>query len=54
MASVRFVCSDNPLLIVNGRINLIEAPQVRRGRPRVTQEAAHIVQTQTALQAVAH
>jgi hypothetical protein len=38
------VDNENPLLIVNGRINLVET-QVRRGRPRITQELTHLVQT---------
>ena len=38
------VDNENPLLIVNGRINLVET-QVRRGRPKITQELTHLVQT---------
>lgn len=36
---------ENPLLIVNGRINLVETSQVRRGRPKITQELTHLVTT---------
>jgi hypothetical protein len=39
------VDNDNPLLIVNGRIALADGPQVRRGRPRLTQELGQLVQT---------
>lgn len=35
---------ENPLLIVNGRINLVET-QVRRGKPKITQELTHLVQS---------
>jgi len=39
------VDQDNPLLIVNGRIALVDGPQVRRGRPRITQELGQLVQS---------
>lgn len=42
---------DNPLLIVNGRINLVEQP-LRRGRPRTTQELTHLVQAHSTHQRV--
>jgi len=40
------VDQDNPLLIVNGRVNLVDKLPVRR-RPNIKQEASHIVQSYT-------
>ncbi len=40
------VDQDNPLLIVNGKVNLVEKMPVRRGAPRTIQEGQHIVHNQ--------